>query len=256
MRARSPVTGRFAERADLDRPEIRRRYESGEISIRAIARRFDTSDGVIRKFAERELWSRPAHLRPQPKVAAARRSESADPGLDGLCGDIVSTFNLVKAMRAGLRRIVAGKAQPGDAQLLRKSGSVIDALGVLVAAQTRLILLHHKTAELRAAEPEDPTLEMVRREAMLYEMAQVTGGDWTQGFHRRLDELYYRHLDEKVAKELPARIRRGREGVGGDFLVLLLLSARPPHPNPLPPGEREKKKGAIESPLLLWERVG
>ena len=145
MRARSPVTGRFAERADLDLPEIRRLYEAGEISIRAIARRFDTSDGVIRKFAEREVWSRPAHLRPPPRVAPARRNESADPGLGGLCGEIVSTLNLLKAMRAGLRRIVAGKAQPGDATLLPKSGSVIDALGVLAAAQARLVLLHHRT---------------------------------------------------------------------------------------------------------------
>ena len=208
MSARSPLTGRFVERTDLDMPEIRRLYEAGEVSIRAIGRRFGTSDTLIRSWAERESWSRPPHLPEPPALAPARRKVGADPVRDGLGREIAGTLALLKALRAGLRRIVAGKAEPGDAQLLPRSGSVIDAFGVLAAAQARLILLHHKATEKDAGQP-DPEALTRRLEEVRYAMKQVSGGAWADEFHRRLDEAYYSQLDAEVAKALPARIAEG-----------------------------------------------
>jgi transposase-like protein len=163
------------------RTAMRQMYESGQFSNSEIARRVGVTEKTVRRRAEEEGWSRPPGVSFGTYRGPVKAARPEDDAAERQRQDIMALLALLRQMSAGLGRILAGKAKPEDAQLLPKSGSVIDAFGTLAAAQARLIALYRETAAT-GGDTRDPMEFAARLRQAQREMAALSSGGHLSDF--------------------------------------------------------------------------
>lgn len=162
----------MADRKPTDWEAIEREYRAGQLSVREIARRFDVSEGAIRKKAKTDGWSRP--LADKVREAVREKLVRADGTQDGTQSQRANDAAIVEAAALrgfdvatshrkdlqqlhGLKRVLAERlsivlqgGDPGGVCLGEKE-SAGDLLEKLSRVNSRLIPLERQAYNLDAS---------------------------------------------------------------------------------------------------------
>jgi hypothetical protein len=123
-------------------------YKDGVISRLEISLRHGPARSTIQARARKDGWVYGSKTTAAAAVtpAVALPENTAPPPPDS----VADLPQLYQKLRAGLERIIDGKAFEHDAKLLSKAGGTIDAFSALAGAQAKLIQLERLASDQEA----------------------------------------------------------------------------------------------------------